>query len=180
MRSRLMWQAADFLSDERSALLLALVAAGAAGQRQEVPVGAVLQDAAGRFLGECGNRVVATADPSGHAELRLLRLAAARVGNYRLLDTALAVTLTPCPMCMAALTMARVARLTCEANSPWAVTGGGWPTPAVHHQPPQIAGQTGNDEENLFVGPSDHDCAPLPPADAGALLRIFFDQRRRI
>lgn len=84
----------------------------------EVPVGAVLVDAEGQILAEAGNNCIAASDPSGHAEMRTLRLAAIKLGNYRLPGTTLYVTLEPCPMCAALLVHARVGRLVYGATDP--------------------------------------------------------------
>jgi len=96
----------------------ALVQADMAAAMGEVPVGAVLVDDTGQILAEAGNNCIRTSDPSGHAEMRALRLAAAQVGNYRLPGTTLYVTLEPCPMCAALLVHARVSRLVYGATDP--------------------------------------------------------------
>ncbi len=88
------------------ALELARRAAGAG----EVPVGAVLVRG-NEVIGEGWNRPISACDPTAHAEVLALRTAAARVGNYRLVDSTLYVTLEPCPMCAGALVHARVARV---------------------------------------------------------------------
>lgn len=83
----------------------------------EVPVGAVLvRD--GQVLGEGGNRPIGDCDPTSHAEIRALREAAARAGNYRLPGTTLYVTLEPCAMCAGALIHARVWRVVFGARDP--------------------------------------------------------------
>jgi len=83
----------------------------------EVPVGAILvRD--GEVLGEGWNRPIGEHDPSAHAEILALRDAGRRVGNYRLPDTLLYVTLEPCPMCAAALIHARVSRVLFGAPDP--------------------------------------------------------------
>jgi tRNA(adenine34) deaminase len=89
----------------------ALAYAAQAAALNEVPVGAVIVSAEGRLLAGAGNCCVAAHDPVGHAEIRALRTAAEKVGNYRLPGTTLYVTLEPCPMCAAALVMARVERV---------------------------------------------------------------------
>ena len=95
----------------------ALALAEQAAARGEVPVGAVLvRD--GEVLGEGWNCPIATNDPSAHAEIRALRDAGRRAGNYRLPDTTLYVTLEPCPMCAAALVHARVHRVVYGAADP--------------------------------------------------------------
>jgi len=83
----------------------------------EVPVGAVLvrED---DVIGEGWNCPISTRDPTAHAEIVALRAAGARIGNYRLLDTTLYVTLEPCVMCMGALAHARIKRLVFGATDP--------------------------------------------------------------
>ncbi len=90
---------------------LALALARRAARRGEVPVGAVLVDAAGRVLAAEHNRSIAACDPTAHAEMLCLRRGAAALGNYRLTGTRLYVTLEPCPMCAGALVWARVERV---------------------------------------------------------------------
>lgn len=84
----------------------------------EIPVGAVLVDAAGNVLGEGWNRNLADHDPTAHAEIVAVRNAGARVGNHRLIDTTLYVTLEPCAMCAMALVHARVGRVVYAAHDP--------------------------------------------------------------
>ncbi len=76
----------------------------------EVPVGAVLV-ANGNIIGRGSNAPIASMDPTAHAEIQALREGAKALGNYRLVDTTLYVTLEPCPMCAGAMVHARVARL---------------------------------------------------------------------
>jgi tRNA(adenine34) deaminase len=76
----------------------------------EVPVGAVVV-ANERLIGRGHNQPIQLHDPTAHAEMQALRAAAACVGNYRLPDTTLYVTVEPCLMCMGALLQARVQRL---------------------------------------------------------------------
>ncbi len=102
----------------------ALMLAGRAQAEDEVPVGAVLVDAAGHVLGEGWNRPIAGHDPTAHAEIMALRDAAARVQNYRLPDTTLYVTLEPCVMCAGALIHARLARVVYGAADPKAGAAG--------------------------------------------------------
>ncbi len=84
----------------------------------EVPVGAVVVDAAGEIVG-CGfNAPVARHDPSAHAEIRALRDAGERLGNYRLEGCTLYVTLEPCLMCTGAIIQARLARMVYGAAEP--------------------------------------------------------------
>jgi len=95
----------------------ALVLAREAGARGEVPVGAiVVRD--GVIVGRGGNAPIAANDPTAHAEISALREAANVVGNYRLPDCEMYVTLEPCPMCAGAIMQARVARLVFGASDP--------------------------------------------------------------
>jgi tRNA(adenine34) deaminase len=77
----------------------------------EVPVGAVIIDAAGKILAATSNRTIKNNDPTAHAEILALRTAAIRTGNYRLGGTTVYTTIEPCAMCAGALVNARVARL---------------------------------------------------------------------
>jgi tRNA(adenine34) deaminase len=95
----------------------ALQLAKAAESMGEVPVGAVvvLDDL---VIGRGSNAPIETTDPSAHAEMLALRQAARAVGNYRLPDATLYVTLEPCPMCAGAMVHARVARLVYGCTDP--------------------------------------------------------------
>jgi tRNA(adenine34) deaminase len=95
----------------------ALDLARRAAAEGEVPVGAVLVKD-GEILAEGWNRPIILHDPSAHAEMLTLRAAAARLGNYRLPDTTLYVTLEPCVMCAGAIVHARVSRLVFGARDP--------------------------------------------------------------
>jgi tRNA(adenine34) deaminase len=83
----------------------------------EVPIGAVVVSG-GKVVGEGFNRPVRDADPTAHAEIIALRAAAAALGNYRLADATLYVTLEPCLMCVGALISARVATVVYGAAEP--------------------------------------------------------------
>ncbi|MEO5347525.1 MAG: nucleoside deaminase [Magnetococcus sp. YQC-9] len=107
---------AQFLPDGEARTLLALVLAAEAGAGDEVPVGALLNDALGRPVAGCGNVCLAGFDPVGHAEMRALRQAAGRVGNYRLTEASLQVSLEPCPLCREALALARVGKVEFAAH----------------------------------------------------------------
>lgn len=142
---------------------IALDLAQAAAAAGETPVGAVVLDpASGEVLAAAGNAPIATHDPTGHAEVRALRQAAGRRGNYRLTGLWLYVTLEPCAMCAGAISHARIGRLVFGAGDP---KGG-----AVLHGP------------RLFEQPTVHwrpDVTGGVLADeSAALLRGFFKQRR--
>ena len=96
----------------------ALAQAQIAAERDEVPVGAVMVDAAGELIAAGHNQPISACDPSAHAEIVVLRAAAQKLGNYRLPDTTLYVTLEPCTMCVGALIHARVGRLVYGAAEP--------------------------------------------------------------
>ncbi|KJD20065.1 cytidine deaminase [Vreelandella aquamarina] len=84
----------------------------------EVPVGAVVVDTQGEIIGAGHNAPLASCDPSGHAEVRALREAGQRLGNYRLEGCTLFVTLEPCMMCAGTMVHARIARLVYGAAEP--------------------------------------------------------------
>lgn len=88
----------------------ALALANTAAQCDEVPVGAVLI-LGEQKIAEGYNGPISRCDPTAHAEIEVLRRGAAKIGNYRLLDTTLYVTLEPCLMCVGAMVHARIKRL---------------------------------------------------------------------
>ncbi|TDD03082.1 nucleoside deaminase [Nonomuraea deserti] len=90
---------------------LALAEAATAGDRGEIPVGAVVLDQLGEVLAAAGNDRESSADPTAHAEVLALRRAAARRGRWRLTGCTLVVTLEPCTMCAGAAVLARVDRI---------------------------------------------------------------------
>jgi tRNA(adenine34) deaminase len=103
----------------------ALALARQAEAMGEVPVGAVVvREADQQLLGQGHNRVIVDQDPTAHAEVVALRQAAAEVGNYRLPDCTLYVTLEPCAMCAGALVNARLRRVVYGASDPRAGAGG--------------------------------------------------------
>jgi len=145
------------------AMALALARAAEAARLGEVPVGAVLLDPDGQVLAEAGNRVEAGPDPTAHAEILVLREGAVRLSTPRLVNCTLVVTLEPCAMCAQAIALARIARLVFGAYDP---KGGGvehgarvFERKTCHHRPEVIGG--------------------LREGEAGALLRAFFQDRRR-
>ncbi|MGV8944595.1 tRNA adenosine(34) deaminase TadA [Thermomonas sp.] len=84
----------------------------------EIPVGALVVDAAGNVIGEGWNRNIADHDPSAHAEIVAMRRAGQVLGNHRLVGCTLYVTLEPCAMCAMAVVHARVARVVFGAYDP--------------------------------------------------------------
>ena len=103
---------------DENMMLLALAQARVAAEAGEVPVGAVIVGSDGRVLAEAGNDCIGAADPSGHAEMRAIRMAARLTGNYRLPGAQVYVTLEPCPMCAALLVHSRIERLIFGATDP--------------------------------------------------------------
>ena len=143
-------------------MTLALDQAKAAAERGEVPVGAALFDENGALVTAFGNQVEQNRDPTGHAEMLALRAGAARLGLKRLEGCDLYVTLEPCPMCAAAISLARIRRLYFAAYDP---KSGGvehgartFDQPTCHHRPEVYGG--------------------IGERAAAALLRKFFQARR--
>jgi tRNA(adenine34) deaminase len=103
---------------------LALDEARNAERNDEVPVGCIVLDAAGRITGRGGDLRQSSADPWGHAEIRAIRKAAAVQGDWRLDGHTLVVTLEPCPMCAGLILMARIGRVIYGAtNDKWGAAG---------------------------------------------------------
>jgi cytidine deaminase len=103
---------------QSEAMEQALAEAEAAGERGEVPVGAVVTDPAGRIVAADGNRTRELADPTAHAEILVIRAACRLAGSERLGGHDLYVTLEPCTMCAAAISFARIRRLYFGAGDP--------------------------------------------------------------
>ncbi|WP_417232948.1 tRNA adenosine(34) deaminase TadA [Brevundimonas sp.] len=98
---------------------MALDLAQAAADTGEVPVGAVVVDeASGTVIASGSNGPIGTHDPTAHAEIVALRAAARALGNYRLTDLTLYVTLEPCTMCAGAISHARIGRVVWGADDP--------------------------------------------------------------
>jgi tRNA(adenine34) deaminase len=95
----------------------ALTEARTAATAGEVPIGAVIVHD-GKILARAGNHTIRDCDPTAHAEIVALREAARILGNYRLADTTLYVTIEPCSMCAGAIIQARVPRLVYGADDP--------------------------------------------------------------
>lgn len=101
----------------------ALKEAQRAFEEDEVPIGAVIVKD-GEILARAHNLREKLNDPTAHAELIAIRLAAAKLNSWRLLDTTVYVTVEPCPMCAGALVLARVKRLVFGATDPKAGAAG--------------------------------------------------------
>jgi tRNA(adenine34) deaminase len=97
----------------------AIAEANRALQMNEVPIGCVIwHEPSGRIIGRGHNRRIADADPTAHAEIIAIQHAAREIGDWRLLDCTLAVTLEPCPMCAGAIVNARIPRLIYGCDDP--------------------------------------------------------------
>lgn len=139
----------------------ALELARRAAAEGEVPVGAVVVKDGG-IIGEGWNRPIVAHDPTAHAEIQALRAAAARCGNYRLVDTTLYVTLEPCAMCAGAMVHARVRRVVYGAADP-------------------RTGAAGSVFNLLQAEPLNHQaevCGGVLAEESASLLRDFFQARR--
>jgi tRNA(Arg) A34 adenosine deaminase TadA len=139
----------------------ALEEARTAGERGEVPIGAVVV-ADGRIVARAGNETRALNDITAHAEILAIRRAAEALGDERLSGADLYVTLEPCTMCAAAISFARIRRLYYGAEDP---KGGGvdngvrfYTQPTCHHAPEVYSG--------------------LGETKSASLLRDFFQNRR--
>lgn len=141
---------------------VALEEARAAATRGEVPVGAVIISPQGEMLARAGNRTLEFRDPTAHAELLAVREAAAKLSSERLVDCDLYVTLEPCAMCAAAISLARIRRLYFGAGDP---KGG-----AVEHGSRFFGQATCHHAPEVYGG--------IGETAAAALLKDFFVARR--
>lgn len=147
--------------NDETLMQAALAEARAAAAAGEVPIGAVAV-AGGAIVARGQNRVLRDCDPTAHAEVVAMRAAAQAVGNYRLLDCELYVTLEPCAMCAGAMIHARLGRL-------------------VYGAPDPKAGAAGSALEVLNHPRLNHQMAVTGGVLAeacGELLREFFRERR--
>lgn len=142
-------------------MVAALDEAKMAGERGEVPIGAVVV-ADGRIVARAGNETRAQNDVTAHAEILAIRRAAEAIGDERLAGADLYVTLEPCTMCAAAISFARIRRLYYGAEDP---KGGGvdngvrfYAQPTCHHAPEVYSG--------------------IGETESATLLRNFFQNRR--
>lgn len=153
--------AESFDAVDEAMMRLALGHSAAAAERGETPIGAVLARGE-EVLAAAGNEREQRADPTAHAEILVLREAAAALGGWRLPDTALYVTLEPCPMCAGAIVLARVPRVVYATADPKAGAAGSvldvLSEPRLNHRPAVESG--------------------LLADEAAEQLRSFFRERR--
>lgn len=140
----------------------ALAEARLAPTHGDVPIGAVLLDRSGRELARAHNERELADDPSAHAEILVLRRAAAKLGTWRLDGCTLVVTLEPCTMCAGALVLARVERLVFGAYDPKAgAVASLWDVvrdPRLNHRVEVVGG--------------------IAEAECGRLIQEFFAEQR--
>jgi tRNA(Arg) A34 adenosine deaminase TadA len=142
-------------------LTAAFDAARQAAGAGEVPVGACVARA-GRIVAVAGNRTLREHDPTAHAEILAIRAACKELGQERLVDCDLYVTLEPCAMCAGAISLARIRRLYFGAED---IKGGG-----VEHGPRFFSQPTCHHAPDVYGG--------LREIEAARLLRDFFLARR--
>lgn len=140
---------------------LALVEAARVRELGEVPVGAVVV-LDGRVVGAGGNRPIGAVDPTAHAEINALRMAAREAGNYRLTGATLYVTVEPCLMCVGAMIHARIGLVVYGAPEPRA---GALVSSLRAHEAPGL-----NHRLAVLGGVLEDDCR--------ALIQDFFRERR--
>jgi tRNA(adenine34) deaminase len=142
---------------------IAITEAEKAQKKGEVPIGALLVANNENVLATGHNQTITLNDPTAHAEILVLRSAAAKVRNYRLLNTTLYVTVEPCPMCMGAAIHARISRVVFGAPDPrWGAVGSLYnfaDDSRFNHQPQVVEG--------------------VCEADCKRLMQDFFRQKRR-
>ncbi|WP_273760644.1 nucleoside deaminase [Bartonella sp. ML70XJBT.G] len=140
---------------------IALLEAQWAKKKEEVPVGAVITHGK-TIIARAGNYTKAAYDPTGHAEMRVIRMACETFQSERLPDCDLYVTLEPCAMCAAAISFARIRRLYYATNDP---KGG-----AIEHGPRFYQQPTCHHKPEIYSG--------FKEKEASQLLKDFFAQKR--
>lgn len=147
---------------DQTLMTTALTLAAEAALAGEVPVGAiVVKD--GKIIGRGSNAPIGSHDPSAHAEIQAMRDAAKFLGNYRLVDCTLYVTLEPCAMCAGAIQHARIARLVYGASD--------HKTGACGSVVNLMAEQKLNHHTQVTSGVMANEC--------GSILTNFFSERRK-
>ena len=155
----------EISSADLDAVGLALDAARGAVGTADVPIGAVLLDPSGAVVAAASNAREASADPTAHAEVLVLRAAGAALGSWQLTGCTLAVTLEPCTMCAGAIVLARVARVVFGAWDPKAGAAGSvrdvLRDRRLNHRPEVVGGVRAADcaalLDDFFAGKRDPD-----------------------
>ena len=145
----------NFFPRDEYYMRLALREAERALEHDDVPIGAVLvRD--GEVIAAARNERELRGDPTAHAEVLALREASARLGTWRLLDTALYVTLEPCAMCAGAIVLGRVPRVVYAADDPKAGAAGSvldvLAEPRLNHRPGVARGLLADEAAELLRG----------------------------
>jgi len=150
--------------DDESLMRAAMDEAQSAALSGEVPIGALIFDPSSKtIVSAARNSPISLNDPSAHAEILAMRAAGAAIGNYRLTDLWLYVTLEPCAMCAGAISHARIGRVIYGASDP---KGG-----AIDHGPRFFAQPTCHWRPEVTSG--------LLAEQSGTMLKDFFRKKRK-
>jgi len=140
---------------------LALIEAKKAMVNSEIPVGAVIVSD-DNLLSVGHNNPISDIDPTSHAEINAIRNAAIKVGNYRLTNTTIYITLEPCTMCYGAIIHARISRVVFGAYDP--KTG--------------VCGSSFNLHEQAYFNHTPHITGGILEEDCSLILKEFFKEKR--
>lgn len=151
-----------FTTFDQYCMQRALALANTAKESGEVPIGAVLA-LEGQVVAEGYNQPIAQHDPTAHAEVVALRIAAKKIGNYRLVNSTLYTTLEPCCMCAGAIVHARVMRVVFAAKDPRAGASGS----VFNLLNSSVLNHSAHVEHGLFA------------EESSLLLKQFFKEKRR-
>lgn len=133
-----------------------------AGERGDIPIGAVIVTDQGEVIAQAGNSREQLKDPTAHAEILALREAGVQLKDWRILHCTMYVTLEPCPMCAGAITMARVPRLVIGAwNEEYGAVGSRWDL---------VRDQRMNHQVEVIPG--------ILESESGQLVREFLSEKR--
>lgn len=130
----------------------------------EVPVGAVLVSQSGELIASGHNQPISTVDPTAHAEIIVIRMAAKQLNNYRLPDTTLYVTLEPCTMCVGAIVQARINRIVYATTEP--------KSGAIESSQQLFKNPSFNHYPEILAGVLEEECA--------SCLSSFFSNKRKV
>jgi tRNA(adenine34) deaminase len=155
-------QKKTIMFDDNYWMQQALVLAGEAALKGEVPVGAIVV-LDNKVIGKGFNQPISTCDPTAHAEIVALRDAAKAINNYRIINACLYVTLEPCTMCAGAMIHSRIKRLVYGADEPKAGV--------INSQTNLLAAPYLNHKIAVVTGVCDHECSEI--------ISTFFAKKRR-
>jgi len=149
------------LGSDEQFMKLALQEAQKSKEFNEVPVGAIIV-MGGEVISNSHNKSISQNDPTSHAEINALRIAAKKIGNYRLTGATLYVTLEPCAMCYGAIVHARISRLVFGAYDP--KTG--------------VCGSSSNLHEQACFNHTPNITGGILEENCSLILKDFFKERR--